>query len=80
MNKLLFTIFALFAIIFSQGFAQQWSEEATEGAVGEGGEGEVGANEEGAVCENGEGEWAGEEGAVGEVDSTVTAEDLLLLL
>ena len=78
MNKLLFVFFALFAVIFSQGFAQ-WSEESTEGTVGEGGEGETGANEEGNA-EGGEGEWAGEEGAWEEVDSTVTADDLLLLL
>ncbi len=87
MNKFLFVIFALFAIAFSQGFAQEWSEEAGEtgeGAAEEGhvAEGEIGANEEW----NGEGEaeWAvTEEAAWGddnEVDVTVTADDLAFLL
>jgi len=85
MNKFLFVIFALFAIAFSQGFAQEWShEEAGEGAAEEGhiAEGEAGANEEW----NGEGEaeWAVAEGhAWGddtEVDVTVTADDLSFLL
>ncbi len=79
MNKLLFALFALFALIFSPTFAQ-WNEETTEGGVGEGGEGEAGANEEGAV---GEGEFGGEESGVEEnveVDPILTVDDLALLL
>ena len=83
MNKLIFVIFALFAIIFTPNLAQGWSEEAGEGHTGEGvttEEGEVvGANEEW----NGETEWAAE-GATWEehteVDATVTADDLAFLV